>query len=277
METATPIESTNDVYFLKGTRGPHAAIRLMVQHWLYKDHFGWNLHPTIRASFSSDRPIRMADIATGQATFLMEEHPHLPPGSQSFGFDISPNMFPATDTLPPGMSLHLVDAASEPFNSPACKNNDPRPFLRNALALLKPGGYLQWTDVFTPTHILGASTETNKTNPSVSRGLLDSLLAKIGFPGWEDAWMNHLPSLFEEAGLREIEVVQLGVPRREMWSSWGANTLSYLRESLGTGDKEGKGEREVLVEELEREYAGGVYAASEPRVVVGRMAERARL
>lgn len=219
----------------------------------------------------------------------MEEHPNLPPGSQSFGFDISPNMFPATKTLPQGLSLHIVDAASEPFNVPqhllgtfdivnirllvACvKNNDPSSFLGNAMALLKPGGYLQWTEVFTPTHILGASAETNETNPSASRLLLDPLLEKIGFPGWEDSWMNHLPAIFEEAGMGEVDVVQLGIPRREMWSSWGANTLSYLRESLVEGDVE----RECLVEELEAEHASGVYAASEPRVVIARKAGRAR-
>lgn len=67
MEIITPSQTSNDVYILKGTRGPHAAIRLMVQHWLYKDHFGWNLHPSIRASFSPNVPIKMADIATGQA------------------------------------------------------------------------------------------------------------------------------------------------------------------------------------------------------------------
>lgn len=85
--------------------------------------------------------------------------------------------------------------------------------------------------------------------------------------------MMHLPFLFAEAGMRDIEVVELGCPRREMWSSWGANTVSYLRESLEEGDLE----REVLVGELEREYARGVYAASEPRVVVGRKGERGRL
>lgn len=85
--------------------------------------------------------------------------------------------------------------------------------------------------------------------------------------------MNHLPTIFEEAGMRDIDVVQLGIPRKEMWSSWGANTLSYLRESLVEGDVR----REMLVEELEAEHARGIYAASEPRVVIGRKAERARL
>lgn len=58
--------SNNDSYLLSRGTGP--SVRLMAQHWLYKDYFGWNLHPTIQETWSSNKPIRFGDVATGNAS-----------------------------------------------------------------------------------------------------------------------------------------------------------------------------------------------------------------
>jgi hypothetical protein len=198
-------------------------------------------------------------------------------------------MFPSPSTLPPGITLRTLDAASSVPHDlrgtfdivnirllvGAITNNDPTPVLRNALSLLKPGGYIQWTEVFTPTNVLGSPIPRQNSFSNPARRLLDPLLSSIGMHDWETSWMNHLPQIFDQAGLKDIEVADLGSPRKEMWSSWGSNTLAYLRESVeGTP---GDVEREEILEELEEEYASGVYIASDPRVVVGRKPLRAKL
>ena len=63
---------TCDTYLL--TRGVAPSIRLLAQHWLWKDLFGWNLHPTVKQEWMVQEekqghsiPRMIADVATGNA------------------------------------------------------------------------------------------------------------------------------------------------------------------------------------------------------------------
>jgi SAM-dependent methyltransferase len=144
-------------------RGLGPSLRLLAQHWLWKDHYGWNLYPGTSPTNQvleqdqggSPAPQRIADIATGNAIWLIEEAA-LHPSNTYFGFDINTAGFPPTDTLPSNVTLQRLDATAPVppehiavFDAvhirllvPAVRANDPRPILRNALAMLKPGEML---------------------------------------------------------------------------------------------------------------------------------------
>lgn len=63
MTMANDPTASKDAYVL--SRGTNQSIRPIAQHWLFKDYFGWNLHPTICATRASNKAIRLADVATG--------------------------------------------------------------------------------------------------------------------------------------------------------------------------------------------------------------------
>jgi hypothetical protein len=117
--------------------------------------------------------------------------------------------------------------------------------------------------MFTPTHTVAGSG--GKTT-SVNKKLLGPMMNSLGIPKWEDSWMVHLPGIFEEMGLGDIEVVEMGEPRREMWSYWAASSLVAAHEI----SMPGFAERDEVLREMDEEFERGVYAWATPRVVVGR-------
>ena len=104
---------------------------------------------------------RIADLATGTAIWALDI-------AQTFtsahidGFDIDLQQCPPAEWLPSNVTLREWDIFSSTI-SPALEStydvvhirllllvvqdNDPRPVLRNALRMLKPGGYLQWDEL----------------------------------------------------------------------------------------------------------------------------------
>lgn len=179
-----------------------------------------------------------------------------------------------------GVSLHILDAVSEPHKVPselvgtfdivhirlliaAISNNNPIPVLKTALALLKPGGFLQWTEIFTEAAPTGEHKEGKKC--LMREMTTDSHLSRMGISKYEDAWMVKLPEIFEQVGLGGVEVFDLGGPKEEMRSAWATNQLEIVGEVL-------RENRDGLLEELASESRDGVYAFAVPRVVIGRKA-----
>ena len=78
--------------------------------------------------------------------------------------------------------------------------------------------------------------------------------------------MVHLPGIFLEMELADIEVVEVGEPRREMWSSWAASSLAAAHEIPVPRFAE----RDGVLREMDEEFEKGIYAWATPRVVVGR-------
>ena len=94
-------------------------------------------------------------IAT-RSIWLQELAEQLPPTTKLYGFDNSPEQFPAEDWRPPNMTLEARDCF-EPFPQQyigtfdvvhirffrcIVKNNDPEPLLRNLMTLLSVLRYI---------------------------------------------------------------------------------------------------------------------------------------
>ena len=77
--------------------------RLIAQHDWLKELVGCNIHPSI----SVDAPnLRIADVATGTAIWLLDLAQTLPSETEFVGFDISTQQFPSPDERPENVSLH---------------------------------------------------------------------------------------------------------------------------------------------------------------------------
>ncbi|KAM0818339.1 putative methyltransferase protein [Seiridium cardinale] len=141
-------------------RDAKESARLIEQHEWLKALLGCTVHPAI----STSKPaLRIADVATGTAIWLLDLAQTLPPDAQLYGFDISAAQFPAAEARPSNVSLHEHNV-TEPFPeeyqgsfdivavrliTAGLRGDDWDAAVRNVSSLLKPGGYLQWIE---PVH-----------------------------------------------------------------------------------------------------------------------------
>jgi SAM-dependent methyltransferase len=148
-----------DTYVL--TREILSSVRLTAQHFLWAREIGWNLHPTISRHLTEvGAGAAVADVACGNGLWTIEEsvaHPE----AQFTGLDISDAFFPREENWPSNVRFEKLNASVPVperlcgrFDAVHCRlmmgavlTGDPKPWVDNFLALLKPGGYLQWDEV----------------------------------------------------------------------------------------------------------------------------------
>lgn len=131
--------------------------RLHLQHWIWKEHLGYLLHPAISFSGSD---VSVADIGTGNGCWLLDLARRSPRTWSFTGFDISCAQFLADVHLPANVRL-LIQDVFEPFPTAlhgtfdvvrvrafaaVIKYGDAGPLTRNLIQLLKPDGFLQWDE-----------------------------------------------------------------------------------------------------------------------------------
>ncbi|CAO1604435.1 hypothetical protein XANCAGTX0491_007992 [Xanthoria calcicola] len=104
--------------------------------------------------------IRIADVATGTAIWAVEICQDFP-STQIDGFDIDLQQCPPPEWLPHNVKVRvwdiytnlapelegLYDVVHIRLLLLVVRDNDQRPILKNALRMLKPGGYLQWDEL----------------------------------------------------------------------------------------------------------------------------------
>ncbi|KAI1170673.1 hypothetical protein F4777DRAFT_103028 [Nemania sp. FL0916] len=135
--------------------------RLDFQHHVFDDMMRNELLPPHIASEIAANPSpRICDIAAGSAIWLKELAKTLPKTAGLFGLDFDASRFPKPDTLPPNITLGFGNAF-EPFPEElrnsfdvvnlrfflfAVKKDQGVPLIQNLLSLVRPGGWLIWTD-----------------------------------------------------------------------------------------------------------------------------------
>lgn len=77
---------------------------------------GFNVHPNISIPGNPPpaTPLRIADVATGTAIWLLDVAKTLPKETQLYGFDISAAQFPPLEARPSNVSLH-EHSITKPF------------------------------------------------------------------------------------------------------------------------------------------------------------------
>lgn len=185
-----------------------SSTRLNLQHYLWKDAVGYNIHPDIPVQNSKD--FKIADVGTGTGIWLIDLNRQLPLSCFD-GFDVSADQYPPKEWLPANLSLETLDIHKEIPEElkgkydivhvrlflTVVKNDDPLPILKNLMDMLKPGGYLQWSE-----HNLATITVK-----SIKPGLKTSsiqYLVEHARNAVTYGWPPKLGDLFAEQGFRDV-------------------------------------------------------------------------
>ncbi|KAI1741934.1 hypothetical protein F4680DRAFT_464239 [Xylaria scruposa] len=155
--------STNgSIYLLNDGSAEPEQVRLNRQHRLFDDIMQNDLLPPHIASSldSSSTPPKIVEIATGSAIWLLDIAKTFSPDAELVGIDLDTSKFPSASDLPPNITLRQANMF-EPFPNDligkfdvvnmrlivfALKEGYGTELVRNLMTLLKPGGYMVWTE-----------------------------------------------------------------------------------------------------------------------------------
>ncbi|KAK3326662.1 hypothetical protein B0H66DRAFT_551472 [Apodospora peruviana] len=170
-EAKAEVFHESDVPYALDRAGYTASGRLVFQHYLWNDITGNLIHPDILADLTatttptdSDVQLNVADVGTGTGVWALDVARRSGTHGIKFnvhGFDISDDQFPPDYLLPSNCLLSVSDALATPleelhstfdivhiahFACVRALGEDPSPVIAHALALLKPGGWIQWDE-----------------------------------------------------------------------------------------------------------------------------------
>ncbi|KIW33137.1 uncharacterized protein PV07_00008 [Cladophialophora immunda] len=278
----------NDEYSIWRT-APDAS-RLCYQHFLWREVYKSNIHPSIDLSDRSD--LRIAELAAGHCLWAMqvaEEYPH----AQVEASDISLGLAPPKPDLPPNLSVSkfsFFDAVPEKWKGafdlvhvrlviqPFGGYQDPRAVLQKFVSMLKPGGYLQWDeyDYFDAdkNNVYSANDPIRIPNPEVTHNS-STKIWKIMMDTfqWPTEHFDRLSEYYAEAGLENVVAHRKRPPPsifRGFFEHWYA-LVAQLLPVLEARDMEaGQEARQLLTQMKKDAMIDGVYSAHITKFVVGR-------
>ncbi|MCJ1303443.1 hypothetical protein MMC08_006253 [Hypocenomyce scalaris] len=202
------------------SRNAAASVRLYFQHWMWRYQTGYLLHPEIPLDKEG---LKIADIACGTGIWLIELAKTLPAATQLDGYDISSAQFPPKEWWPKNVNLQTLDALGAVPEELVGKydvvhvgllcvvvrNEDPAPVLKHLMALLKPGGYLQWDEND------GGSARATPVDPAMAHPHTDrwAIQSKSWFTarGFTYKWISELDKLFTKHGLQVLSYRRLPI------------------------------------------------------------------
>jgi SAM-dependent methyltransferase len=202
-----------DVAYALDRAGYSASGRLMFQHYLWKDATGCLIHPSILSdvggggvgpkSSGGEVEVRVADVGAGTGAWALDVAALSGvDGIDRFsvhGFDISDEQLPPAHILPENVRLSVGDALADVpdelhgtfdivhvahFAGVRALGDDPGPVIRHALALLRPGGWIQWDE-------WAREVEVVRLSPSPHCDTALGVSARI-FPPWLHDIAGHL-------------------------------------------------------------------------------------
>ncbi|GKZ29531.1 hypothetical protein AbraIFM66950_005368 [Aspergillus brasiliensis] len=202
---------TDDLGYGLGN-GTAAAFRLNGIFYFWKETLGFNIHPTIRESLQTPN-LRIADVATGTAIWLIDVANELPGATTLDGLDVTLDMAPPAEWLPPNITLRqwniyedLPEELEGKFDLvhlrlllPVIQNGDPSSVIQKIVRMLKPGGWIQWDDLNI------REVKIFKARPELKTEALE-YLSRFWNTGERQEWIGRLPQSFEQEGLERAEI-----------------------------------------------------------------------
>ncbi|KAI7018818.1 hypothetical protein KC366_g14328 [Hortaea werneckii] len=212
------------------TRDQEESQRLNLQHDLYVKSTGFHLHPRIVATLPADAHI--AEVATGTGIWLrsLVASPQSCPGWKYTGFDLSAEQFPPQPERK-GVDFQILDILKPPPEEKkgkydvvhvrllvcGLKGTDWSHAATNILALLKPGGWIQWHEgTFAELQFLQSTPLT--PYPSASRELAQYAIRTLNEKESKvlTADVLDLPQTVAEAGFADVERYSFSSDRAEV-------------------------------------------------------------
>ncbi|KAK5359257.1 hypothetical protein LTR20_001722 [Exophiala xenobiotica] len=194
-----------------------ASGRLTAQHYLILRRSGWLLHPEIASAVSGRTDLAIADLACGNAIWALDMASEFPDATV-VGIDISTQQFPTRASWPHNLCLETHDmfqAVPEKYVGrfdvvhirlvlAAVYNHDKDRLLQNVLTLLKPGGYIQWTEALLPVFIspIELSASSVFRQPSAIETQCRKLVGG-------SAWLVQLHDEFQARGLTNTQRIRI--------------------------------------------------------------------
>lgn len=180
-------------------------------HLTHARNIGYHIHPALLQRLPPKPTI--ADIGTGTGLFAIQTARQLP-AATLVGLDISDKCFHPASALPGNVTLGTYDIHQPP--PPALQDKfdlvhvqiivagmqpeDWAPAVQHLLAMLRPGGAIQWVECDYPAARFCRGTPGSSTAAADRFGFAwrDALLAKFshGF--------NTLPGIMRDAGMQDV-------------------------------------------------------------------------
>ncbi|KAI1325558.1 S-adenosyl-L-methionine-dependent methyltransferase [Xylariaceae sp. FL0255] len=218
--------------------------RINLQHYQWVQLFGYHIHPDIPIVGPQHR---IADVGTGTGVWLADISTRLPASVQLDGLDISFKATPPPQWLPSNISLlewdikqpvpdHLIgqyDIVHIRLFIFVLLNEEVSGILAKLFKLLKPGGYLQWSE----TDI--SSVRITRAQPDSKVDATSRLveLSRSQDPRLSPTWVPRLAGLAEAAKFCEIKVDKRDPPGYLAFAMHECNLLLYEIYSRATGNK----------------------------------------
>lgn len=273
-------DDRRDAYLLD--RGGLASTRLMFQHYTLTRMQGWLLHPNVEASISDLEKPRIADLATGNAIWAYDVAERYP-NAEVYGFDISAEQFPPKITWPSTVTLELgdlFDPVPEKYQQyfdvihirlivAAIYTMDKDRLMKNVLAMIKPGGYLQWDEIIAPCSII----VDKDLNAKYEMTNFWKHLFNVSNFGPATQWAVDLPDIYKQYGLENVvghkPPLKPAIVLQQFESIvWSCREVMEL--AIRQGKPRAKEEYDLAMQDLDNIRASGGMVAYAWMVTIGR-------
>ncbi|KAF2692028.1 hypothetical protein K458DRAFT_286569 [Lentithecium fluviatile CBS 122367] len=257
--------------------------RVNPQHHLWIQLFGYHVHPAIpllgRAAENA-KPLRIADIGTGTDIWMTSLGEQIPDSVRFDGLDVSFDAAPPLQWLPSNIVLKKWNVREPPPEelvgayelvhirnfAYVLQDAEVPNVLAHLVALIKPGGYLQWGEPDV------ASFRVERTDP---KNKVDTFMDLLKVSQGQDerlapAWISKLPETFERSGLVNVEADVEDAPPHPALAMHECNLVIHglvARQTQDTGVAEAIAQ---LMPEVERETRDGSCWAFTRWTVIGK-------
>ncbi|KAI0428705.1 hypothetical protein F5Y09DRAFT_343416 [Xylaria sp. FL1042] len=232
-------------YWTAPAKNFRSSVRLRLQHQLWYSTTGSLLDYRVKTSIKRGEHLKLADLGCGNGAWLINLSEELSNDRFRFqleGYDINETNFPLPAFLPKSIRLSKLDILSKELPdditgtfdivcirafSSIIFNNDTKPLLSSVLALLKPGGWVQWEE-------MGPDFIVKTPSPEQSKGSCEMLaqLMKRGqdTQGMKLDFVREFYQHLDDAGFQDVHVCEHGIPKQH-YQGWTENFLMIWEEA----------------------------------------------
>ncbi|EMR71188.1 putative umta methyltransferase family protein [Eutypa lata UCREL1] len=247
MASSAPESSNYDpsTFWVAPARNFRTSARLHLQHLLFQNTINFVLEPHVQAAVEGAKELRVADLGCGNGIWLSDLDGYLSKKGVSAkldGYDVNPINFPAPPFLPETVTLNKLNVFTKPLPEEligaydivhvralvsVILNSDLTPLLSTALALLKPGGWLQWEESRADTYFVEAPSPEVSTNSLNT--IIQILHAGGKARGVEFEFLGELDRHLKEHGFEDVHMQGIET-RKQDKKAWTEDYLMVWEE-----------------------------------------------